>query len=127
MRGDFVVAEAGDPVLSAAQLVAAQAGDLLLWDSRCVHCNTPGVETGGGRADELLRVAAYVCMTPAAWAAPDVLAARREAFEQHVTTSHWPHEFHGATPAHRKLPPQQWSDASELQRQLVVGAARARE
>ena len=42
-----------------------------------VHCNAPG--DGGGDMDELLRVVGYVCMTPSAWAAPEVLEQRRHA------------------------------------------------
>merc|ERR1719316_1926134 len=41
---DFVPVQQGDPVFDlGGKLVCAKAGDLLLWDSRCVHCNTPGV------------------------------------------------------------------------------------
>jgi hypothetical protein len=37
-------------------LVTARAGDLILWDSRCVHCNTPALsalnrEEGGEGGD----------------------------------------------------------------------------
>ena len=44
MRSDFVMMPHDDPLLveKKAILVKAKAGDLLLWDSRTVHCNTPG-------------------------------------------------------------------------------------
>lgn len=105
---DFVSLSAWDPVLAgtSAALVCARAGDLLLWDSRTVHCNTPGLSppptkgTDGPAAaapttvpPELLRMAAYICMTPAKWATEKVLARRRAAYEYKMTTTHWPHTF----------------------------------
>eukprot|EP00750_Incisomonas_marina_P024288 INCI5101.1.p2 GENE.INCI5101.1~~INCI5101.1.p2 ORF type:complete len:482 (+),score=69.48 INCI5101.1:239-1684(+) len=47
----YVQVHPTDPVLRCSasggvkrpKLVCAQAGDLVLWDSRCVHCNTPGL------------------------------------------------------------------------------------
>lgn len=158
VRKDCVQVQPGDPVLeSGGQLVCAKAGDLILWDSRCVHCNTPGVvntreaqgepgdsnngiqQLGAATEDtgsmstaepsvqactnsELLRVAGYVCMTPAAWACNDVLAKRKDAFIDNETIDHWPHEYHGPCEKLSWPPSNTWSDASELQRQMVVGA-----
>ena len=43
--GDFVPIPVTDPLLvqdtNQPGLVCAKAGDLILWDSRCIHCNTP--------------------------------------------------------------------------------------
>ena len=85
-------------------LVTAKAGDLLLWDSRTVHCNTPGltlsdndnVEDCAEAEDvtELLRMVCYICMTPAKLANIKTLAKRFTAFELGISTSHWPHEYH---------------------------------
>jgi hypothetical protein len=104
--GDFIPLITQDPLLSRgpAALVCAKAGDLILWDSRTVHCNTPGLDNvvDGGVDDnsanrqdehELVRMVGYVCMTPARWATYDVLARRRAAFAAKQTTSHWPHDF----------------------------------
>lgn len=137
---DFVPVQPGDPVFDlGARLVCARAGDLVLWDSRCVHCNTPGmVETEmadvrteeidgfDSNADlsakaELLRVVGYVCMTPAAWAPKDVVADRKDAFISNVGTNHWPHEYHPGDPRPLFLSPNEWSDASDMQRHLIVG------
>ena len=42
---DFLPIPPGDAVLAdGAVLVCARAGDLILWDSRCVHCNAPGCD-----------------------------------------------------------------------------------
>ena len=40
----FLLIPPGDPVLESAQprFVAAERGDLVMWDSRTVHCNTAG-------------------------------------------------------------------------------------
>lgn len=66
--GDFVRVDRFDTRLGleAPILVAAKAGDLLLWDSRTVHCNTPALVEGNPVQSQpsLLRVAAYICMMP---------------------------------------------------------------
>ncbi|CAF3572970.1 unnamed protein product [Adineta steineri] len=82
-------------------LIHAQPGDLLLWDSRTVHCNTPSFVTprqqplNNDPIPSLLRMISYVCMTPLAFAEnPDELINRRlDAFCYRLTTSHWPHEY----------------------------------
>jgi len=137
---DFVPVQAGDPALSSGmgRLVCAKAGDLLLWDSRCVHCNTPGSieETSTTESSdsvslgsrplaepqaELLRVAGYVCMTPSAWASNDVLVARKEAFIHNIGTNHWPHEHHrDEAPPRRQL--NNWEDITGVQRRMIVGS-----
>lgn len=45
MKHDYVSVQRDDPVLQTEQavLVCARAGDLILWDSRTVHCNTPAL------------------------------------------------------------------------------------
>lgn len=81
-------------------LIHAQPGDLLLWDSRTVHCNSPSFVHPPPLDDEenpgLLRMVSYICMTPLAFAEnPDELIERRlHAFRYRLSTSHWPHEFH---------------------------------
>jgi len=89
------------PVLDMPRrLLVCRAGDLVLWDSRCVHCNTPAFEKPQTPAARLLRAAVYVCMTPKRWAPAQVLRARRLAYELRQSSSHWPH-----------LPPQGMSHA----------------
>lgn len=93
---DFVVLPEGDPVLQQypGVLVVNPPGSLLLWDSRCVHCNSPAlVDSEIQGAPQLLRLVAYVCMTPRKRADADTLAARRLAVDQGATTTHWPHEL----------------------------------
>lgn len=70
------------------------AGDLLLWDSRTVHCSTPGSgEVAAGDAAELLRAAVFVCMVPRTRAPAEVLEARKAALARRATTTHRPHAF----------------------------------
>jgi ectoine hydroxylase-related dioxygenase (phytanoyl-CoA dioxygenase family) len=133
----FVQVQPGDPLLqSRARLVCAKAGDLILWDSRCIHCNTPGsceamndsVISEKVSDDELLRIVAYVCMTPSSWASPEVLAQRKEAFLKNETLDHIPHEYHGSESSSLSWPPRKtWSDVSFLQRRLICGAPAALE
>ena len=76
------------------RLVTASAGDLILWDSRTIHDNTPAISEAAeekSRPDELLRIVSYICMTPSIFASNKVLEQRNEAYRRNITTSHWPH------------------------------------
>ena len=102
--GDYVAVPepAINPAVRRGRLVTCMPGDLLLWDSRTIHCNTPALvdptEQLGYPEDALLRAVTYVCMTPRSKASYGVLRARRRAFAAGVGTSHWPHEFHSGAP-----------------------------
>lgn len=89
--GDFCTLFGNDPLQKNAKLVLANAGDLILWDSRTVH----GGLVGTGNRDihgKLARLTQTVCMVPRQWATADVLQWRREAFAEGVGTTHWPQE-----------------------------------
>jgi hypothetical protein len=77
-----------------AKLVTALAGDLVLWDSRAIHCNTPSLAdptvAAGQPIDCMLRMVVYVCMVPRARALAEVLPQRKKAFAHGFGTSHWP-------------------------------------
>jgi len=96
--GDFIPIHFMDPVLKAPfvkKFVNAKAGDLCLWDSRTVHCNSPGI-TPSVKPEEgwhMLRICLYVCMTPFDKANGAVLAKRSDAYETYCGSSHWPHLF----------------------------------
>lgn len=79
------------------RLVCCEAGDLVLWDSRTIHCNTPAPMPQEHAPNELLRAVGYVCMTPRSFAGSDVLEMRREGYTYGVTTSHWPHEYNAGS------------------------------
>lgn len=97
MEGNYLKAD--DTILNDSdfekRLVCCEAGDLIIWDSRTVHCNAPGKDSDKHKQDpsSLLRVCAYVCMTPLAWASPETLQQRRIAFVHNESTTHWPHIF----------------------------------
>eukprot|EP01032_Pedospumella_encystans_P007859 gene7859-9371_t len=60
MKIDYVSVPRNDPILTSQQaiLVCAKAGDLILWDSRTVHCNTPALAEVNYYADLLKQSAA---------------------------------------------------------------------
>jgi len=122
--GDYIPVPVGDPILEkGACLICARAGDLVLWDSRTVHCNTPALTAlyapeddaneckspeelcGSEQATaaaatspvteqwDLIRQVGYVCMTPAKFASQETLSKREDAFVNNVSTSHWPHKM----------------------------------
>lgn len=99
LEGDFLKVSAEDEVFQKPEcekrLVCCEAGDLVIWDSRTTHCNSPGKESEAHKQDpsSLLRVCAYVCMTPRCWASDDVLQARRLGFIHNESTTHWPHLY----------------------------------
>lgn len=87
-------------------MIKCKAGDLVLWDSRCIHCNTPAL-VEEDNADEkeiskqpaLLRLVAYVCMSPISMFKPDPFAfdtieefrrLREDFVHDGITCSHWP-------------------------------------
>lgn len=127
--GDFVPLPADDPILDlGARLVHARAGDLILWDSRTVHCNTPALTALHNRASEsaddasareLIRQAGYVCMTPARFATQEVLRKRQDAFVNNISTSHWPHRFVAAGCALPDTPRNDPASISQEQRALI--------
>jgi len=126
-NGDFVPVAVDDPILEGAVLLAADAGDLILWDSRTVHCNTPALTAL--EADDLkdlnhsdwqpIREVGYVCMTPRSFASSHILKKRREAFEQNISTSHWPHKFVVAGFGLPGMPPKDPLSISQEQRWLI--------
>ena len=81
---DFVRVPSNSPSLpkelcNRLRLVTASAGDLILWDSRTIHANTPAIseihdkKTSQYWCDELLQIASYVCMVPKYLASDGVL------------------------------------------------------
>lgn len=95
---DFVTVDSDDPVLADNKgiLVNAEAGDLILWDSRLVHCNTPALNIptnlSAPKAEDkdIIRLVSYVCMLPRSTCTQEVLESRKKAFIHRVPTSHWP-------------------------------------
>eukprot|EP00929_Paragymnodinium_shiwhaense_P005364 TRINITY_DN10719_c1_g1_i1.p1 TRINITY_DN10719_c1_g1~~TRINITY_DN10719_c1_g1_i1.p1 ORF type:complete len:408 (+),score=97.88 TRINITY_DN10719_c1_g1_i1:244-1467(+) len=104
------------PELDAAAIVAhLEAGDLLIWDSRTVHCNVGPMRAEGGndasaaldKENLLARAGMLLTMQPRQGVSDAVLAARQEALCTGVTTTHWPKEF---VPTDQPLGGTRWQD-----------------
>ena len=83
-----------DPGLKDVKPVMAEmaAGDLLLWDSRTIHCSAPGLKDPQS-SPELLRAASLVCMMPRSKSNPDVIARRKAAVATRTSTTNWSDRF----------------------------------
>lgn len=112
-------------VLSMKQIIPKiYAGDLILWDSRCVHANSPSLTKPiDCPEDEFLRIAAYVCMTPSPLATEEIRTNRINMFESGKGTAiHWPHVM-----SYKCRPPEpeyklfDINAVSTEQRQLICG------
>lgn len=64
--------------------IAAEPGDLVLWDSRLIHCGRAATR----QASLLKRMVVYVSMQPKHWATPRDLELKRRAYKQLRSTSH---------------------------------------
>ncbi|KAL1896319.1 hypothetical protein Sste5346_004703 [Sporothrix stenoceras] len=66
--------------------VEAEPGDLILWDSRCIHWG--GEPTA---ASNTIRTVIYAAYAPASLATPEAIAEKQRVFAAHGGTTHWPH------------------------------------
>lgn len=93
-QDDWCVLSERDQAYSNTRLVRANAGDLILWDSRTIH----GARVGKGFScskddcDDVARMSIPVCMTPRSFATAEVLQKRQAGFLSGSTFTHWPHE-----------------------------------
>jgi hypothetical protein len=62
-------------------------GDMVLWDSRTVHCVVPATDSLTSR------LVAYVCMVPRSFACEKTLRRRKDAFRRGASSTNWPHMF----------------------------------
>jgi hypothetical protein len=112
------------PTLQDPQILPiCSAGDMILWDSRCIHCNTPALQQPNTDPGELLRAVGYVCMTPRSFATDEVIANRVRLFERAIGTTHWPHlTVYEVDPEDTHYPiVHRINEVSEEQRSLVIG------
>jgi len=104
-----------------------EAGDLVLWDSRTIHCSHPATKDDLSSKNRLKRLAAYICMTPSASATnlEELVKYRVLAFQKGITTTHWPHEFYPSWVSREKLPGvgAEVVKLSEDQKTLITGMA----
>ena len=99
---DFVSISTEDPYLreQTGVLIRAKAGDLILWDSRTIHCNTHALNLHEYQSkkdhdkiddnNDIIRLVSYVCMAPRSSCSAEVIESRKEAFITRTPTSHWP-------------------------------------
>ena len=65
------------------------AGDMVLWDSRTIHCGTEPLRK---RKDKNIRNVVYVCMLPRDYATLSNIKKKQKAFHELRMTTHWPHK-----------------------------------
>ena len=83
-----------DPNLTENQPIMChmEAGDLLLWDSRTIHCSAPSLTTPS-KCNGLLRAASLVCMMPRAKSNSAVIEKRKDAVAKVKSTTNWSDRF----------------------------------
>jgi hypothetical protein len=98
--GDFVKVPDTHPIMdqgkTLGKLVHCRAGDLVLWDSRTIHCNSPATsieERGKDEPIDFIRIVAYVSMSPTTLVIGQTLdefrEKRKEMVENNITLTHW--------------------------------------
>eukprot|EP01084_Bolivina_argentea_P106624 190753_1 len=83
-------------------LVQMEAGDLLIWDGRTIHCNTYSLlqDTDEKTCDvwnnEFVRMVSYITMSPKSKISHlnelEYMKYRLKAYRDKTTTGHWPHK-----------------------------------
>jgi hypothetical protein len=83
-----------DELLATSEPVIChmEPGDLMLWDSRTTHCSSPGLEKPSFD-DQLFRAVSLICMMPKVKSNEEVLAIRRNAVENLISTTNWSDRF----------------------------------
>ena len=86
-----------DPKLSSQKPIMChmEVGDMLLWDSRTIHCSNSGTSLSKG-TKELVRAASLICMMPKEKSNPEVIKKRREAVKKVISTTNWSDKFRNA-------------------------------
>ena len=72
-----------------------EPGDMLLWDSRTIHCSNSGSKLAEG-TNSLIRAASLICMMPKHLTSEDILEKRREAVDKVISTTNWTNGFRNA-------------------------------
>lgn len=83
-----------DPLLVGTPPIMChlEAGDLLLWDSRTIHCSSASIEQPDAKA-ELMRAVSLVCMMPKRLTSEKVLEQRKRAVDRVISTTNWTDRF----------------------------------
>jgi|HubBroStandDraft_1064217.scaffolds.fasta_scaffold28910_2 hypothetical protein len=85
---------ADDPLLAGTPPIMChlEAGDILLWDSRTIHCSSSGLEPPEAKP-ELMRAISLICMMPKRLTPSKVLEQRKRAVERVISTTNWTDRF----------------------------------
>jgi len=67
--------------------IKCKAGDMVLWDSRTIHCGTEAVKN---RKNKKLRNVVYICKKPRKFASLANLNKKKKAFNELRMTTHYP-------------------------------------
>ena len=83
-----------DPQLADTQPIIChmEAGDMMLWDSRTIHCSSPGLEQPSND-QQLFRAASLICMMPKVKSNADVIEMRKKAVNTLTSTTNWSDRF----------------------------------
>ena len=93
---DWLEIRGDDPILKAYSdnhdivMNSLLPGDILLWDSRVMHCSSPGTASSQDtERPHITRAAVLVTMVDASTVQDDVRERRREAVKEGKTGTHW--------------------------------------
>ncbi|CAF1266991.1 unnamed protein product [Rotaria sp. Silwood1] len=129
---DFVKVPSNHSIMNHGQtlgkLVHCRAGDLILWDSRLIHCNSPATAIEERCPNEpvgLLRIAAYVSMSPTTFVNGQTLdefrEKRKEMVQNNYTLTHWSTELVINYGDHSNLPKISLGKFNAYQKALIFG------
>jgi hypothetical protein len=86
-----------DPLLADMKPITChmEAGDLMLWDSRTIHCSSPPTNAAAKHPNEseLVRAVSLICMMPRSKSNPTVISRRKAAVENMTSTTNWSDVF----------------------------------
>ncbi|CAF1569505.1 unnamed protein product, partial [Didymodactylos carnosus] len=111
------------------KLVKCKAGDLVVWDSRVIHCNTPAFKIPSHKMKyDLIRIVAYVSMSPTSFVSEgqnyktldEFRKLRKKCVISNCTTTHWSQELHIASDA-PNIPKFSIKNLNSYQRSLIIG------
>ncbi|CAF0806442.1 unnamed protein product [Adineta ricciae] len=128
---DFIPIPSDHPVLNRGRAIGkfihCRAGDLVVWDSRVIHCNSPAFvdrEQLSDQPNELIRIVAYVSMGPTTFVRDYTLGQfqkqRKLMVQNNCTLTHWTFELTKESTGFT-LPRVSLEKLDAYQRSLIIG------
>ncbi|CAF0961634.1 unnamed protein product [Rotaria sordida] len=129
---DFVAIPSMHSILdrgnAIGKFIHCQSGDLVVWDSRLVHCNSCAFisdESLKNQSIDFLRIVAYVSMSPATFVYNQTLdqfrKKRKLLAQNNCTLTHWSTELIEASSSAFNLPKISLEKLDVYQRALIIG------